>query len=162
MTFGSLLSLEGALATWMTASELPLRGGDWHATETRGGGCAMPSLRPGHDARDFQGSTSGVSWPMGGPPCSVGRKCSASCWKARVPRESRACSEHPADCLCRTIFGNSGLGVYVNQQITDWRSNLVKTWSREQSGPDIGSTKLIYSPRGKRGVALKPVGLILP
>lgn len=35
MAFESLLPLKGALATWMTAFELPLRDGGWHYRDSR-------------------------------------------------------------------------------------------------------------------------------
>jgi hypothetical protein len=47
MALESLLPFKRALATWMTAFELPLRGGGWHDTETRGGGMRHAVLDTG-------------------------------------------------------------------------------------------------------------------
>lgn len=55
MAFGSLLSFEGALATWMTAFELPLRGGGWHATKIPGGGMRHAVFETRTRCKDFTG-----------------------------------------------------------------------------------------------------------
>ena len=134
MTSESLISFEGAFATWMTAFELPLGDGGWYATETRGGACGMPSLILEHGSKILHGSTPGISWPMESRPGSRRQQLSALCGKARVPKKFRACSEQPAGWPCRTMFRSSGLGAHVNHQITGWHSKLFKAWSMEQPG----------------------------
>lgn len=67
MTFESLLPFERALATWMTAFELPLRGGGCHATETRGGGMCHAVLDTGTWLKHYTGLIFGRILPDGWP-----------------------------------------------------------------------------------------------